>query len=77
MYGGSNYDTQCGDLRAFNTPNSYWRLIEVGSTPKSRNPLVFTDINNSFIFLNGGVNLKNGEIFNYAFAFCRLIMGGS
>lgn len=57
MYGGSNYDTQFGDLRAFNTLSSYWRLIEVGFTPKPRNPLIFTDINNSFIFLYGGVNL--------------------
>lgn len=68
MFGGSSYDTQYGDLHAFNTMSCVWRKIsQQNSCPSPRNPLIFTDVNNEFIFLYGGINLESGTIFNDAF----------
>ena len=71
MFGGSSYDTQFGDLHAFNTLSCQWSLLAPPNPPAPRNPLVFADIANQFIFLYGGINLETAEIFNDAFLFAE------
>lgn len=72
MFGGSSYDTQFGDLQAFNTLTCVWKKVETTINPSPRNPLVFTDLNDQAILLYGGINLESGLILNDAFFF----MGG-
>lgn len=71
LFGGSSYDTQFGDLHAFNTLTCQWRPLVLPAPPAPRNPLVFADLANELIFLYGGINLETGEIFNDAFVFAR------
>jgi hypothetical protein len=69
MFGGSNYDTQFGDLQAFNTLTCVWKPVVTAISPSPRNPLVFADINGEAILLYGGINLENGLVLNDAFLF--------
>lgn len=69
MFGGSSYETQFGDLHAFNTLTCSWRRIDSAVTPSPRNPLVFADIDGEAILLYGGISLSSGTICNDAFFF--------
>lgn len=71
MFGGSSYDTQFGDLHAFNTLSCQWRPLAPPNPPAPRNPLVFADIASELIFLYGGINLETAEIFNDAYVFAK------
>lgn len=69
MFGGSSYDTQFGDLHAFNTLTCSWRRIETTLAPSPRNPLIFADIAGDAILLYGGIDLESSSILNDAFFF--------
>lgn len=61
-------NSQFGETYIFNNFTSSWRQLECEG-PSPRNPMIFTEVNDLYIFLFGGVDILAERILGDAFLF--------